>query len=144
MHRNNGISGIPALKRDDGSWERTASGKAELLADVLGSRYVLPEATTNAYTWTAAEHIRTGFLPIRVRMAIRVLRDLSIESATGPDNLGSRFLKECFAAVVHPLVKLARRIFSTQRWPQIWTIHSITALFKRGAAFLLNITAVYI
>ena len=136
MHRNNGIFGIPALKRDDGSWERTASGKAELLADVLGSRYVLPEATTNAYTWTAAEHIRTGFLPIRVRMAIRVLRDLSIESATGPDNLGARFLKECFAAVAHPLVKLARRILSTQRWPQIWTIHWITALFKRGAAFL--------
>ncbi len=126
---------VPALKRDDGNWERTTVGKAVLLADVFDARYVLPEATTNAYSWIAGENTRRGFLPIRFRLALRVLKKLSIDSATGPDGLGARVLNECFTVLAFPLVRLARRIVSTHRWPQLWTTHWVIPLFKKGSVF---------
>ena len=138
MHRKSASSGVPAFKRDDGTWERTVVGKAELLADVFDARYTLPEASPNMYTWFVRENVRGGFLPIRLRLALRVLRDLSVDSATGPDKLSARFLKECFAVIACPLVRLARRIVSTRRWPQIWVTHWIIPLFKKGSVFLPN------
>ena len=135
MNRKSGFSGVPALKRDDGNWERSTVGKAALLADVFDARYVLPEATTNAYSWIAGENTRRGFLPIRLRLALRGLKKLSIDSATGPDGLGARVLKECFTVLAFPLVRLARRIVSTHRWPQLWTTHWVIPLFKKGSVF---------
>ena len=61
MHRKSASSGVPALKRDDGTWERTAVGKAELLADVFDARYTLPEASPNMYTWFVRENVRVAF-----------------------------------------------------------------------------------
>ena len=132
MNRKSGRSGVPALQRDNGTWERTAAGKAQLLADAFNARFFLPEAVVNEHAWMAPANSWSGFLPIRKRLLLRVLRQLSIDSATGPDSLSARMLKECAVVLAYPLVLLARRIVSTQRWPEMWTTHWIVPLFKRG------------
>ena len=136
MSRKSGHSGVPALKRDDGTWERTAVGKAQLFVDTFEGRYFLPDAATNAYSWFVGENVRRGFLPIRSRLVLKVLVQLSADSATGPDGLAARVLKECALVLAFPLVRLARRIVATHRWPQIWTTHWVIPLFKRGSVFV--------
>ena len=135
MHRKSAISGVPALKRDDGTWERTAVGKASLISTTLSGKYVLPPVEENLYSWRSAPSLRGGWLPIRLRWAMSVLKELSVDSATGPDALAARVLRECRDVLAHAVVRLARRIVATHRWPNIWVTHWIVPLFKRGSVF---------
>jgi hypothetical protein len=126
---------MPDLKREGGSWERTPASKAKLIADALTSKFVLPNREENWYSWILPASTKTGWLPIRSRHALQVLTALKVDSQTGPDSMSARMLKECKTVLVIPLVHLARRIVSTNRWPEIWVTHWIIPLFKRGSVF---------
>ena len=54
-----------------------------------------------------------------------------MDSATGPDHVPTRILKECAGELDVPLVKLARRIVSTGVWPSCWLLHWVCPLHKR-------------
>ena len=64
-----------------------------------------------------------------------VLAHLDTSSATGPDLLPTRILRECAAQLASPLQLLACRILKTGRWPEIWIEHWIVPLYKRKAVY---------
>lgn len=59
------------------------------------------------------------FLMLRERWAKRILKAIDSDSATGPDLLPGRILRECASALAKPVAKLAQRLLRDGAWPQI-------------------------
>ena len=74
-----------------------------------------------------------NFLPLRHRIAKKILKALDIKVATGPDMLPARIFKMCADQLSLPIVLLARLAISTGQWPEIWRLRWVIPLFKKGA-----------
>ena len=68
--------------------------------------------------------------------AEKILRSLDTDSATGPDYLPTRMLKECSQHFAKPFRMLAIFIFHAGAWPLCWMIHWVMPFFKKGATFM--------
>jgi hypothetical protein len=135
LQRSSSNIGIPPLKNDAGDWMLTALAKANLLADTLQAKCQLPPARGLEQPDEEGAADRLGdFLPLRKRSAKRILKALQEDSATGSDNLPARVLKICADELALPCVLLARHLLASGDWPDIWRLHWICALFKKGAA----------
>ena len=109
-------SGILALKDED-VWVLDPAGKANLLERTFASKCTLSASEENEFSLVNPPHFVDGFLRIRTRDVLRVLKGLREDSATGPDQIATIVLKTCAAVLALPLCLLARRILETQRWP---------------------------
>ena len=127
-------SGISALK-DGEEWVLDPAKKANLLERTFASNNVLPVSEVNELSHVNPPHCVDGFLRIRTRDVLRVLKNLREDSATGPDLIATIVLMTCAVALALPLALLARRIIVTHRWPQLWTAHWIAALHKKKSVF---------
>jgi hypothetical protein len=73
----------------------------------------------------------SGFLPVRTRHAKATLRELKVDSSTGPDGIPARILKMCASALAIPVALLTRIILKHGVWPNCWKIHWLFPLFKK-------------
>ena len=125
-------SGIQPLRNSKGEWVRSPQGKAELLAETFARKSTLPAEETNDYTAIGEANIADDtFLPIRSRDVRRILSKLKLDSATGPDGLATRVLKNCADELAYPLALIIRAVLSTGRWPQRWREHWVVPLYKK-------------
>ena len=124
---------IPALKSTDGTWVRDSEGKANLLATALSNKYKLAELTSNEYSCINDEQLdwlidRAAVLhPDAARGIMANLRE---DSATGPDKVPTRIIKQCAEALAMPLDFLAMAILASGRWPELYTLHWVACLHK--------------
>ena len=133
--KSRGSKGTPALRDESGNWKLTPLSKANLLADTFNSKCRLPERVENEYSAIAMPRISNGWLSLRSRIVRRLLKELDVESGTGPDGISARFLSTCSLALSLPIAKLARRIVLCRHWPTLWTIHWVVALHKRNSVY---------
>ena len=64
----------------------------------------------------------------------RVLCDLDVSKAVGPDGISPRLLKNCYLELCQPLFLLFRRVSSEATIPASWKIARITPVYKcRGS-----------
>ena len=101
--------GVQPLQRSDGTWARSSSDKAELLADTFLSKSLLPSESLNEFSplppaCTAAD----TFVPVRTRDVKKVLRKLREDSATGPDSVATQALKKCCDSLARPIALVIR------------------------------------
>jgi hypothetical protein len=129
---------IPALKKSKKEWCMDAKSKADHLADTFKSKYTLPEAAHNYYSEIGNPgYGRQEFLAdLKDEQAEKILDGLREDSATGPDLLPAKVLKKCARYLSKPICKLARKILTEGRWPEIWVLHWIVPLHKRRTVFL--------
>jgi hypothetical protein len=116
------INNIAALKTSNGEWIRDDASKAELLAENFVKKNVMLPPQLNCFS----------DIPCRGRY---VLEHLDPSSATGPDKLPTRILRECADELAKPLLFLACVILRSGRWPEHWTQHWIVPLHKRKAVY---------
>ena len=131
-------SSIPPLKKKEGEWVLDAFDKAELIADVLSDKWDVPLLNINSYTAFPAPLVHPdpdGFILLRRHKAQQLLSQLSENSATGPDGIGTKVLRLLSRELSLPIAKLIRRILDTSEWPEMWMQHWICPLFKRGSVF---------
>jgi len=125
---------IPPLKRHDKTWATEAVDKANLFACKFRSKSALPATVVEFETQLRAASRQTGFLAIRLRWARKALHELSLNTATGPDGIPARVLRRCAQPLSLLVVILARLFLSQGKWPELWRLHHIIPLFKKGAA----------
>ena len=95
---------VPALKKQSGEWCKDPKSKADHLAETFKTKYTLNEAETNHYSEIEVPGYRRQHAVQEVTedIAEKVLSDLREDSATGPDELPARVLKEGISqAVLH-------------------------------------------
>ena len=64
-----------------------------------------------------------------------MLKNLCVASATGPDGLPARVLRECAEELALPVTLLVRRLLRCGRWLTRWRLHWVLPLHKRKAVF---------
>ena len=133
--RGKNSHGIQPLRREDGTWARVASEKAELLSDTFLSKSRLPEESFNEFSALppGLGDADDSFIPVRTRDVQRRLKKLKEDSATGPDAVASRVLKKCSGSLARPLAVIIRRMLREGRWPLCWRFHNIVPLYKKKA-----------
>ena len=72
---------------------------------------------------------------MREDTAFHILSKLREDSATGPDGLPTRILKQLAVELAPPVAMLAAKILQEERWPEDWKLHWIVALHKRSSVF---------
>ena len=131
------LQSIPALKDSSGKWSYEPLGKAELLAETLSGKNVLPAQENNEYSdIELMPHRQKGLRQLTLDDAIRTLTELDAQSGTGPDLLPSRILKVCASQLAGPVLQLANTIIESGEWPECWRAHWIAPIHKCGATFL--------
>ena len=125
MMRGSRTTSIPPLLAESNEWVHDATGKAELFAEHFSTNYTLPEAVDNQFSWDHEHALQcmAGFLPIRRRLAFKLLRSLREDSATGPDMLPTRILKYCAKSLALPISIIMRLILLATSWPESWKLH---------------------
>ena len=131
--RGNNSHGVQSLQRNDGTWARTASEKAELLSETFLTKSALPQAVANEYTNLPNDPNTSEdtFLPIRSRDVAKKLKKLKEDTATGPDGVAARVLKRCATSLARPIALVLRRMVEHGRWPECWRFHNIVPLYKK-------------
>ncbi len=133
LTKSSGSENIPALQRQDGSWAMTPEERANELASTFREKSRLPPDSTNHYTELQPEQRepQRGFLRLRVRTVLKLLKVLDEHSGTGPDRLPARILKRCANELALPVTLLTRKLLAEGRWPQCWRTHWVHAIHKR-------------
>ena len=125
-------SNIPSLKSPDGTWEFDSKKKASLIATTFQKKYHLLPPEENEYTpLLEADRKQLNQDIPSEKEATNILNNLAADSATGPDALPARMLKECAVQLAAPFRMLAMLILKFSVWPKTWMIHWIVLLFKK-------------
>lgn len=90
-------STLPAPRNVSGEWVLGAKGKSNLFADSFQDKLVIPAAAVNQYTKLERRTLKVMKKPFTIteQMAEKSLRELDVNSATGPDQIPARVLNEC-------------------------------------------------
>jgi hypothetical protein len=111
--------------------------KAQLFSNTFIKTYKLIDEEQNEYSaLVAAGTFQAAGPDPTLQGAIEVLSALKPNSATGPDVLPARILKECAAELALPMFLLACNILSTGAWPAMWLVHWIVPLYKKASVYL--------
>ena len=130
------VCSIPALKNAEEEWVRDAKGKADLLAVTFGRKNAMRDAEENEFSEVRRRAVRMHSTDMPTEGGARhVLQHLDPCSATGPDELPTRILRECAEALARPLCLLACQIVRAGNWPELWLEHWIVPLYKKKAVF---------
>ena len=133
LAKSTGSENIPPLRSGE-AWAKDPASKAALLASTFSSKSRLPEHAVNEYTVIGPPRAcLRRFLRIRERDVLKILKNLDVFSATGPDALPSLILKQCAPELALPIAVLSRRCLSCGRWPSCWRLHWIHPLHKKNA-----------
>ena len=131
MAKPNGKENIPPLRCGD-EWAKDPVAKATLLAETFASKARLPDTATNAFSGIeSADTALNGFLRLRVRSVLKILKALDEDSGTGPDLLPALILRRCADELALPITLLSRLCLNSGRWPLCWRRHWIHPLHKR-------------
>ncbi len=131
------VSSIPALKTDDGQWISEPQQKANIFSKKFSAKYQLFPREDNRYSEirTSERRQQCEAMPSE-EFAAKTLRSLKEDSATGPDLLPTKILRECAEQICTPFKILAVLILQHGAWPAGWMMHWIVPLFKKRAVFL--------
>ena len=157
-------SSVPALKVN-GSWILDAVEKANAFADSFGSKWHLPPADDNEYSPAETMGATVKSLPESEPMGAPVislfesepmggterrnsprtdadvdavctaLGNLDEDSATSPDLLPTRVLKQCAVELALPIALTVKSIVKHSKWPSQCKIHGIHPLHKKKSVY---------
>ena len=112
------------------------TAKATLFAEKFAAKYTLMPAEQNLYS-DISENTQVQLkepLPTE-EVAAKIIRGLQEDSATGPDMLPTRMLRECAEVLAGPFRIFAFLILEQGYRPPPCMTHWIFLLFKKGAVF---------
>ena len=75
------------------------------------------------------------FVAIRTRNIFNYLSRLDVNTATGPDKISARILKELASVLAVPVAILCRRILYEATWPECWKTHYLIPVYKRDSVY---------
>jgi hypothetical protein len=132
LDRKIGVESVPSLRDGDKLWVTQAVDKANLLATKFQEKSILPEAS-GQFSPIVSHSMQSGLLVVRTRWARKALKDLDINTATGPDGIPARVLKTCWAPLSVLITLLVRILVTRGEWPVIWALHHVVPIYKKGA-----------
>ena len=134
LRRQATVKSIPPL-RDGSTWLVDAKAKADAFAATFSSKGELPAELVDTPFFGMPDAELDDFIPLRTRVTKRLFKKLDESKATGNDQISATILKrlgECLAA---PFTQVCRRLLYEGCWPNVWKLHLIAPIFKKGSAY---------
>ena len=129
-------SGIPSLREQGGDWIHDGKSKADLLAHSFSSKYTLPDEIEEEDEEMVEPSTKmSNFVLVRERWVVRELEHLREDQATGPDGLPAVILRKCARQLSRFVTILIRMMLLLARWPDMWKIHRVCPLYKKGVVY---------
>ena len=129
-------SSIPSLVCPDGAHATDSASKANALNAFFSTVFtadngVFPHCPRFAPPDTSISNIEFDIVDI-----LQALKSLKVDSATGPDGIPSRLLKNVAQVIAVPLKRIFRFSFLTGTLPDSWLSANVTPVFKKGSPTL--------
>ena len=134
LHKRAKVTSISPL-RDEAVWVTDSKQKANLFAKTFALKAKLPEEEIDCPFFGHCETELDGFLCIRTRTTLKILRKLDESTATGNDRIPAKILKGIASEIAAPFSQVCRRLFDEGCWPQRWRLHLICPIYKKDSAF---------
>ena len=123
------FSGVAPLKTVQGI-ATSAIEKANVLNAQFQSVFTHEDCTS--VPTQLGEFPEMALIDVTVPGVEKLLNDLNIQKAPGPDGLIPKVLKECASSVAPVLTIIYRKSISTGQLPEDWLTANVTPLFKKG------------
>ena len=136
LQKKGRITSIPPLYVG-GEWLLDATAKANAFSRTWQAKNILPSMGEDQFFPAPTQYMQ-DFIAIRARSTEKELKSLDINKATGPDRISARILRTLASELALPLAILCRRLLHEATWPEVWKIHYLVSLFKRGYAHNLS------
>ena len=122
--------GVSPLK-SQGQLHSDSASKADILLKQFSSVFTKPE---NASMPPRSKRVNDDCPPIRVTVdgVEKLLRNIKVSKATGPDNIPNRMLQECSKELAPSLQMIFQLSLDTGTLPPDWTNANVSPIFKKG------------
>jgi hypothetical protein len=124
-------TGIGPLKRPDGTMTTNAREMANILNEFFSSVFI-QEDLSNLPTKDRETNKIISDVIVSERLIVKKIDKLKKDSASGPDNIHPRILKELRNNVAYPLAKIYRQSLDSGEVPQDWKKAKVVPIFKKG------------
>ena len=128
------MSSIPSL-RENATWINDTKSEADLFARTFAGKAEIPEESIDTPAFGRPDAEVDLFVAIRNRYALKLLKTLDVNKATGHDKISASILKRTGKFIAVPFTKICRRLLHEGCWPKQWRYHLIVPIFKKNVAF---------
>ena len=122
--------GVSPIKQN-GTLHSDNKTKAELLSNQFKSVFT-PKSNNNLPSMNGAPYPTIAPLNITEPGVKKLLQNIKVNKASGPDNLPARILKELAPNISGCLTQIFRQSLSTGTLPKDWKVAQIAPIFKKG------------
>ena len=128
-------SRIGPLQDKLGNLQADPESMANLLQDQYTSVFSKPSKLPNSEDLPETDTSTPILDKITISLddITKELNNISVHSATGPDKISPKILKECKDQLAEPLLKLWQRSLETGQIPKILKQQTIVPIFKKGS-----------
>ena len=122
---------IGPLVDDDGNVITDSTEQATLLNDYYATVFTINETATPEVE-TSGDGAELDDLEIGKETTKHIIDNLKVQSASGPDGIPPRVLKELRDEIAEPLTILFRKSIDLGEIPDEWREAEVTPIFKKG------------
>jgi exonuclease III len=125
---NFGVAGI----KKNGILHQDSKSKAELLIDQFKSVFTKENAQEPITEVSEPKYPSISDINIEVHGVVKLLTNLSINKASGPDNIANKILKACAEELAPVMSHIFQLGLTTGELPSDWRNTNITPIFKKA------------
>ena len=126
---------IPNIVSHNGVKYSTSEAKAEVFNNFFFSSFTRPDGDTSQPVPTHDDDfvgLRLSEVIISSDEVARLLRNLDVSKASGPDGIPARILKECANQLAPSLCELFNKSLRFGQFPSQWKHANVVPIFKKG------------
>jgi hypothetical protein len=120
---------IPLLVDSNGVKQENARDKAEILNKQFCSVFTLDDGIVPPFPMRTDSFIET--IDVSAENVLKVLRQLPLKTACGPDGIPQMLLKKCAAALSSPMSAIFKSSFEEGKLPHDWLDAIVVPIYKR-------------
>eukprot|EP00732_Lithocolla_globosa_P000417 Lithocolla_globosa_v1_NODE_127_length_6020_cov_51.448114.p1 type:complete len:867 gc:universal NODE_127_length_6020_cov_51.448114:3658-1058(-) len=125
---------IPVLEKTDNNGNiftaDTNKDKAEMLNALFVEKATVKDEGVEVPEVPKCTIHSVSKVKFRVRTILRLLKQMKVKQATGPDNIPARVLKECAEVLAPILARLFQLSFDSGVFPSLWKIAHVVPVYK--------------
>ncbi len=113
--------------------------KAEIFNKLFVSQTILDESSTQLPTEppNTFSSLKIDQLVVQPEDIYKIISQLNISKATGPDGIGNLILREAAVPLAKPLSNLFNYCISLGYFPELWKIANVLPLHKKRLFFVM-------
>ena len=107
------------------------SSKATLLNEYFISQSIPPNSNIPLPDFSYVTDARLGHINVTPTLVHKILSNLDVSKACGPDKINNKILKQCASSLCVPLSNLFNKSLSLGIFPSQWKLADVSAIFKK-------------